>query len=384
MAWVEVMRVRGPDGKMHPTGKFRGGFMDPFGKKRQRGGFTNRSAARKWAETCEEAAWRGETFDARDGRTLFREFAERWYAARLVETSTAATEKKRFDLLVEKWGDTPIGLIGSIELQGWVKEMSQDRAAATVRKYHGLMSVILGAATKPPHRLITENPCRHVTLPALPHGREVYMTEDQVAALLGELTQPWRTLTRFLAYTGMRWGEAAGLHANRIDWLRQRVQVVDVLGHTTAGFHWKSYPKGRERRWVPLPDHLLEALSVHVKTYPAIDCGLHKDCQGLVFASKPRWSDERGPLLNQTYGRHIFGPAAERAKLPDGVRPHDLRHSYASWLVQAGVPIREVQYLLGHASVTTTERYSHFAPDAGDLARAVLDRGNPRGNDRAI
>lgn len=365
MAWVEKL----------PSGRYRGGYIDAAGRKRQQGGFIHRQAAKTWAEDREQAARRGEAYDPNAGRTSFAEWARRWHAARVVEQSTAANEQARFDEVVARWGDWPIAAIGSLEIQAWIKEMAKTRAAGTVRKYHGMLSVILSAAMRPPHRLIVENPCRHVELPPVPQGREVFLTQDQVDALVAELPAPHSTLTLFLAYTGLRWGEAVGLHVNRLDFLRRRVQVADVLGQTDEGFHLKAYPKGKVQRFVPLPEHVLTALSEHLSAYPPQSCGLHPDCPGLVFMKPPRYHGPMTLLSRQTFSRHIFGPAAKRAKLPAGVRPHDLRHSYASWLVQQGVSIREVQYLLGHSSIITTERYSHLAPDAGEAARLVLERG---------
>ncbi|MGP4018295.1 tyrosine-type recombinase/integrase [Saccharopolyspora sp. 5N708] len=55
----------------------------------------------------------------------------------------------------------------------------------------------------------------------------------------------------------------------------------------------------------------------------------------------------------------------------------DLRHTYASWILQDGVPIEALSKLLGHASVTTTERYSHLADTQWDAVRAALD-GKPK------
>ena len=74
----------------------------------------------------------------------------------------------------------------------------------------------------------------------------------------------------------------------------------------------------------------------------------------------------------------MLRPALERAGLGErGVTLHDLRHTYASWLVQDGVPLTRVAGLLGHSSTRTTEIYAHFAPaEREDVARALRD---PRG-----
>lgn len=90
---------------------------------------------------------------------------------------------------------------------------------------------------------------------------------------------------------------------------------------------------------------------------------------------------QRGPLVfcredgsYRTGGevQHHFRRLAERSGLPV-VRFHDLRHSFASQLVLAGVPMRGVQELLGHAHMQTTMRYAHLSPDACRDYVALLD-----------
>ena len=68
-----------------------------------------------------------------------------------------------------------------------------------------------------------------------------------------------------------------------------------------------------------------------------------------------------------------FKAACERAEIKD-LRVHDLRHTCASWLVQAGVPLLEVSKLLGHSTIEMTERYAHLAPENLKAAVGVLDR----------
>jgi len=68
-----------------------------------------------------------------------------------------------------------------------------------------------------------------------------------------------------------------------------------------------------------------------------------------------------------------FQAACTRAKIKD-FRVHDLRHTFASWLVQGGVPLLEVAKLLGHSTIEMTERYAHLAPENLKAAVGVLDR----------
>jgi len=67
-----------------------------------------------------------------------------------------------------------------------------------------------------------------------------------------------------------------------------------------------------------------------------------------------------------------FNRARERAGLAD-LRFHDLRHTFASRLVQAGIPLYEVMHLTGHKSFEMVQRYSHLAPDYADRAIQVLN-----------
>ncbi len=90
----------------------------------------------------------------------------------------------------------------------------------------------------------------------------------------------------------------------------------------------------------------------------------------LLFRPRPV-----GMLSRHTWGRSVWHPAREAAGVRHA-RVHDLRHSFASWLVQDGVDLYPVMRLLGHQSVNTTVRYSHLAPDDHGRVLAALD-GTP-------
>jgi integrase len=119
----------------------------------------------------------------------------------------------------------------------------------------------------------------------------------------------------------------------------------EVSGHVTL----KPYPKSRAgRRTVPLPPFAAQTLTWHRRCF-----GNHPD--GLVFTT-----GTGQPLKRGTFRARIWKPSLRRAGLPIALRFHDLRHSYATWLVSDGVPINDVARVMGHEQTSTTlNLYTH-------------------------
>ena len=184
--------------------------------------------------------------------------------------------------------------------------------------------------------------------PIEPHA--IFFYEPEEAAALYDAaaaTDPkWRTMIELGMQAGLRFEELAGLHGHRVDWLRGRVEVIDVM--TRQGL--RQWPKTRKsHRAVPLPPGVLEGMSVLMAGRPR---------DSLVFTAP-----DGGPVCYANFRNRVWYPAVGAA----GVRrfpPRVMRHTAASWLVQDGVPLYDVQALLGHESFATTQRYAHLAPDA--------------------
>lgn len=147
-----------------------------------------------------------------------------------------------------------------------------------------------------------------------------------------------------------------------------------TIADTTDGTEIKPYPKGRRQRRVPVLQRMVDHLDV---PEPA-PCGLphrtvRKCPSGLLFPAA-----RGGARDDRNFWHRVLSPAIQAAGLGElGMTIHDLRHTYASWLVQDGVPLTRVAELLGHASTRTTEIYAHFAPvTARDIEQAMRD---PRG-----
>ena len=150
-----------------------------------------------------------------------------------------------------------------------------------------------------------------------------------------------RTLLEVLAATGARISEAVGLD----------LADVDLDGRTVR----LRGPGGRDRV-VPLPEWATATLRSYLaEVRPAL---AHEVTAVFVNA--------RGGRLSRQSAWSVLVRAAERAGVTEHVSPHTLRHSFAVHLVEAGVDVREVQALLGHASAATTQRYQPEQSRAAD------------------
>jgi integrase len=184
-----------------------------------------------------------------------------------------------------------------------------------------------------------DNPCRDVERNR-EHGRERYLTEDELARLLAALDayrdQHVAAIFRLLLLTGARKGEVLSMQWADLDlpagkWMKP---------HTRT--------KQKERHAVPLSAAAQAVLAELAKD---------KDEGGFVF---PAGRGASGPM------RTVEKPWRSicRAAGITGLRTHDLRHDYASRLVSAGVSLHIVGGLLGHKKPSTTARYAHLHDDA--------------------
>lgn len=232
--------------------------------------------------------------------------------------------------------------IGALEVRRYIRVRQRAGAAAsTINKEIGLLSraarwagVEFGQAL--------ENPAAGLKLRE-PEGRVRWLTQRQAAALvaaagrLGPRAGHLPELITLALHTGMRKGELLGLEWARVDETQHLVYLE--AQHT----------KSARRRSIPL--------------------------NGLAWAAlERRRALGAGPLV---FGgvkdvKRSFAHACQLAGITN-FRFHDLRHTFASWLVQAGVPLPEVRDLLGHASIEMTERYAHLAPERLKLAVGRLE-----------
>jgi len=191
----------------------------------------------------------------------------------------------------------------------------------------------------------SQNPTQGVKQLKVPAKKPRFLSHEEAAQLLDGVPDNWKALIATGLYAGLRAGELMNLQWQDID-LRNR--TITVQGKDD----WQT--KNRRIRVVPISSKLLAYLQRHPRhiTSPYVFC----------------WPD--GAKYSRPNERLV--PIASRAGL-EGVTPHTLRHTFASWLVMSGVDLATVQKLLGHSNITMTMIYAHLAPEHLKAAVERLD-----------
>lgn len=228
---------------------------------------------------------------------------------------------------------------------------SQARILSTVRSFYGWLWET--------HRIV-QNVASGLRNPKQPKRLPAFLTEGESQALLDLppvvdfLSARLACLLELLYASGLRVSELVGLDLQD---LLAAERTLRVLG------------KGRKERLVPY----------HPKAAGILDAYLGFRSQFLVERSLPPTSalflNQRGGRLTTTSVRTMLRGALEGAAIRSRVSPHALRHSFATHLLNRGMDLRAIQELLGHASLSTTQRYTHLGLE--ELAK-TYEHAHPR------
>jgi integrase/recombinase XerD len=193
--------------------------------------------------------------------------------------------------------------------------------------------------------VLQENPFSKSSLVSIPEQLPTYLSKQEFQQLLNIVDEPvLKDLFLFAVLTGMRQGEILSLGWADIDFEHKLISISSSQGFVTK--------TGRFRR-VPMSETVFELLSRRKLTASASPFVFHR----------------KGFQLLPSYVQHKFKEYIRTLGFSERLRFHSLRHTFATWLVQEGVNIYEVQKLLGHSSVRVTEVYSHLA--ASELHSSV-------------
>ena len=299
-----------------------------------------------------------------DARTVGQLWLDHLAVERGVSANTLSNYRRdveRYLDWLEDAGITDLGEVASTDLEDYVADLrrggdgkkglaasSASRALVVARGLHkfavseGAVAADVAAGVSPPK--VGEKLPDTLTIDEV--GKLLDACPDETPAQLRD-----KALLEVLYATGARISELLAL-------------VVDDIAETRDFI--KVTGKGDKQRIVPVGGAAQRALEAYlVRGRPALTTGKSH----AVFLNK------RGGALSRQSSWTIIKDAASRAGLDKAISPHTMRHSFATHLLEGGADVRTVQELLGHASVTTTQIYTHITPEN---LREVWTSSHPR------
>jgi integrase/recombinase XerC len=201
-------------------------------------------------------------------------------------------------------------------------------------------------------QIVHSNPAKNVATPKAEKPLPTALTVDETFRLMESPMEKEQlrdsAILELLYSSGLRVSELVGLNGDRLD---LELGIVKVMG------------KGRKERIVPVGRKAMEALKTYLKG------------RGHLEVNAPVFVNTRGGRLTSRSIGRLVKKYTRHSGVFRKISPHSLRHTFATHLLDAGADIREIQEMLGHASLSTTQRYTHMS--LGKLME-VYDKAHPR------
>ena len=248
-----------------------------------------------------------------------------------------------------------------VALRGFLSSLFRSNQASTMKKKVSAIRSFFRFLLK--REIIERNPAAGLRSPKVPKGLPRFLTVDQAFRVMEAppkedgRSKPLRTRDRALLETlygtGVRVGELASMDIADCDFTEASVRVLG---------------KGGKERVVPLGQSALEALQAYLL-----------ERRGIVVKSKEPesgalWLSQRGRRLSVRQIQNIVRRHGTLGAGRGDLHPHAMRHTCATHLLDAGADLRSIQELLGHSSLSTTQRYTHVSVDR---LMEVYDNAHP-------
>jgi integrase/recombinase XerC len=262
----------------------------------------------------------------------------------------------------ERAARTPLSAIDTLAVRSHLASLHRGRLSnRSLSRHLSTLRAFFRWACRQGH--LTRSPAAGLPAPRIAKTLPRAMTLADTEALLdapdeAPFPERDRALFELLYATGLRVSEAAGLDLEDVD---LSVRLARVVG------------KGSKERIVPFGEEAEEALRAYL---PARALLRRPSGQNEYESSgEPLFVNARGGRLTTRSMARLLKRRLRAAGLPAEISPHALRHTFATHLLSAGADLRAIQELLGHASLSTTQKYTHL--DAARL-REVYRRAHPK------
>ncbi len=259
----------------------------------------------------------------------------------------------------EKSGDVSVEKIDHLAIRAYLSHLYRGhKKSSLARKLAALRSFFRYLVEE---GFLAQNPAEIVATPKQEKPLPTYLPVDEVFSLLEtpDRSTTWggrdRAILETLYSCGIRVSELTGLSEGDVDF------SLGIL---------KVYGKGRKERIVPIGEKALAAVREYLPQRDRVLGTLARKGRGF-----PLFITARGGRLTSRSVARILHKYILKCGLLRKVSPHALRHSFATHLLDAGADLRAIQELLGHVSLSTTQRYTHVSVDR---LMEVYDRTHPR------
>ncbi len=257
----------------------------------------------------------------------------------------------------EQAAELPVAAVDPLVIRAYLGALHKKNAKATMARKLSALRSFFRHWVKRGH--LRENPAETVLTPKQSRKVPVYLTVDDMFRLLDGIGEKTvfdlrnRAIFETLYSCGLRVSELAGLDTTAIDDAGGRVRVLG---------------KGSKERIVPIGKRALDAIEAYRRRLAA-EGKVASGGAGPLFCNK-----DGGRLTTRSIAR-ILDRLVAACALSVPVSPHALRHSFATHLLDAGADLRSVQELLGHKSLSTTQKYTHVSIDR---LMETYDKAHPR------
>lgn len=360
---------------------FRARYLKPDGTTGSQPGFRTKRQAEVWGDDQEAAIRAGTWIDPAGATMTLDEYFALWIAAQDLSDSTETQRESLYrNHLSPRWGQTPIGKIDPLEVQGFEKDLRGRRSKSTADNVMKILRMMMADAVYA--RRIVYSPVQ----PARRRGKKIVDTSRKpivttlsaIQAIRARLPEAEALLVLVLAFTGMRWGEGAGMRRSFLMLMPATAdgpasgwyeidKKVGALHEDKRGGRYFGPPKNRKGRTIELPPFLVELLLAYVASMPAGRDMLFVDSDGAGHRrsnfGRYRWRPACDGWPARKPSRNHPGREAAPAIVAT-LRVHDLRHFHKTRLMDARITAVAIDERLGHATPGMDGVYGHATPEA--------------------
>lgn len=262
--------------------------------------------------------------------------------------STVERNQDVFDVATPCFGAKRLDAISPLDIERFKKQRKDaGKKPGSINLELTILRTVFNKAIA--WQFLRENPAKTVQKLPRPEGKTRFLTGEEEQAVLAIASPALARAVQLGALTGLRRGELIQLRPEDINLERRTLTVAGAFSKTGKS---RTLPIGPQLR------------------------ALLEDCLAARGDAPTLLVDQKGTPWSRSWIAECFRHACKKA-LHESLGPHVLRHTFCSRLVMAGVDIRTVQELAGHASITMTMRYAHLTPDHQQAAMERLEQAFP-------